>query len=44
MTMPSRQLVDVAMRQNRGVAPDDPEFFRHLHALEDFVRAVRHLD
>lgn len=33
-----------AMRPNRGVAPDDPEFFRHLHALEDFVRAVRHLD
>ncbi|MDY3557335.1 hypothetical protein R5W24_006523 [Gemmata sp. JC717] len=29
--------------ENRGVPPTDPEFFRHLHALEDFVAAVRRL-
>ncbi len=31
------------MIENRGMPPTEPEFFRHLHALEDFVAAVRRL-
>jgi hypothetical protein len=26
------------MLENRGIPPENPEFFRHLHALEDFVK------
>lgn len=31
------------MLRNRGVPPTDPEFFRNLHALEDFVANVNPL-
>jgi len=25
---------------NRGVAPDNPEFYRNLHAIEDFLEII----
>ncbi len=30
-----RQLI-----QNRGVEPSNPEFYRHLHAIEDFLELI----
>lgn len=33
-----------AMLQNRNAKPSDPEFFRNLHALEDFIGLVNGLD
>jgi hypothetical protein len=42
LTTPGRSLTfSQTMRDNRGVTPTDPEFFRHLHALEDFIQLVR---